>query len=94
MEGKFWIENVGDRRVVHLLDMDEKKVGELVLNMAYPPRWTYGRGPGMDALDAMRVINALPPEERAKAAAEFMRRGHFCEQMSDKARKTERKTGA
>jgi hypothetical protein len=32
----------------------------------------YGRGPMMDALPAMRAYNALPPEERARAAAWFV----------------------
>jgi hypothetical protein len=37
------------------------------------PDELYGRGPMMDALPAMREIEALPPEERARANREFVR---------------------
>lgn len=33
----------------------------------------YGRSPALEALPALRAWNDLPPEERAKAAAAFVR---------------------
>jgi len=34
----------------------------------------YGRGPGMDALQDLRALNALPEEERAAGAARYVER--------------------
>lgn len=34
----------------------------------------YGRSPALEALKDLRAWNALPPEERAKAAAAFVKR--------------------
>lgn len=33
----------------------------------------YGRSPGLEALEDVRFVNNLPPEERARAAAAFVR---------------------
>lgn len=38
-----------------------------------PKEPQYGRSPALEALDNMQTISALSPEDRAKAAAEFMR---------------------
>src|ERR1700683_888498 len=40
------------------------------------PVWPYGRSPAMDGLPDLRAFNALPPEERARAAARHVEEIH------------------
>jgi len=45
-----------------------------------PDEQHYGRSPALDALPDLRACNALPHEQRLKAAAEWMRKQLAAEQ--------------